>query len=317
MKSTNTVNSAMVDDFFKKQIATWPLACENYKMLKKVENKTMYIDRFSIKIQHNPARIKSSGAKLDESSIKNRKCFLCQKNLPAEQIILPVGDNYLILCNPFPIFPQHFTIANRKHTDQLILPHINDMLEITRQLNKYTIFYNGPRSGASAPDHAHFQACTRSYMPIDEDVEDLLTQQSTQMIHKNNGSLYAFSGYIRNGFVIESSVKETACELFKQLYHSLKKTINNDEEPMMNIFSYYSDKAWRMVIIPRKKHRPWQYDAAGDEHLLASPGAADIGGLFIMPLRKDFERISPAILQDIYQQVCFNDEEIALLNKNV
>lgn len=128
---------------------------------------------FSIRAQFNPARIVSTGAKVDARSLKERKCFLCPENLPVEQERLPFGFRHLVLCNPYPIFPQHFTIPTRKHTPQLILPQWNDFLELTRRLAPFTVFYNGPRSGASAPDHAHFQAVTRGIMPLDEEVTNL------------------------------------------------------------------------------------------------------------------------------------------------
>lgn len=59
---------------------------------------------------------------------------------------------------------------------------------------------------------------------------------------------------------------------------------------MMNIFGSYYDNNWVITVIPRKRHRPWQYEAEGNDHLLSSPGAADIGGLFITPLEKVSKR---------------------------
>ena len=53
-----------------------------------------------------------------------------------------------------------------------------------------------------------------------------------------------------------------------------------------------------------------QYEAEGDDHLLSSPGAADIGGLFITPLEKDFKKINPELLRDVYQQVCLSDRDV-------
>ena len=133
------------------------MAEKNYKALEAVQVKSFDMEGFSIRAQFNPARIVSTGAKVDARSLKERKCFLCPENLPVEQERLPFGFRHLVLCNPYPIFPQHFTIPTRKHSPQLILPQWNDFLELTRRLAPFTVFYNGPRSGASVksnPDTA-------------------------------------------------------------------------------------------------------------------------------------------------------------------
>lgn len=174
MKPNNWVSSSQATELLAKQLVTWPLAEKNYKALEAVQVKSFDMGGFSIRAQFNPARIVSTGAKVDARSLKERKCFLCPENLPVEQERLPFGFRHLVLCNPYPIFPQHFTIPTRKHTPQLILPQWNDFLELTRRLAPFTVFYNGPRSGASAPDHAHFQAVTRGIMPLDEEVTQFI-----------------------------------------------------------------------------------------------------------------------------------------------
>ena len=176
MKPNNWVSSSQATELLSKQLVTWPLAEKNYKALEAVQVKSFDMGGFSIRAQFNPARIVSTGAKVDARSLKERKCFLCPENLPVEQERLPFGFRHLVLCNPYPIFPQHFTIPTRKHTPQLILPQWNDFLELTRRLAPFTVFYNGPRSGASAPDHAHFQAVTRGIMPLDEEVTQFIRQ---------------------------------------------------------------------------------------------------------------------------------------------
>lgn len=313
MKPNNWVSSSQATELLSKQLVTWPLAGKNYKALEAVQVKSFDMGGFSICAQFNPARIVSSGAKVDARSLKERKCFLCSENLPVEQERLPFGIRHLVLCNPYPIFPQHFTIPTREHTPQLILPQWDDFLELTRRLTPFTVFYNGPRSGASAPDHAHFQAVSRGIMPLDEEVAHFIDRKVTtsQAVSRQagDGRILLLTGYLRNGFVIQASVQETATRLFKAIYASLPVP-PGELEPMMNLFgSYYNDN-WIITVIPRKRHRPWQYEAKGDDHLLSSPGAADIGGLFITPLEKDFKKISPKLLRDVYQQVCLSDREV-------
>ncbi|WP_165157695.1 DUF4922 domain-containing protein [Parabacteroides sp. ZJ-118] len=313
MKPNNWVSSSQATELLSKQLVTWPLAGKNYKALEAVQVKSFDMGGFSIRAQFNPARIVSSGAKTDTQSLKERKCFLCPENLPVEQERLSFGLHHLVLCNPYPIFPQHFTIPTRKHTPQLILPQWNNFLELTRRLAPFTIFYNGPRSGASAPDHAHFQAVTRGIMPQDEEVAHFIGRELTasQAVSRqaNDGRILLLTGYLRNGFVIQASAQETATRLFKTIYAALPIP-PGEPEPMMNLFGSYYDDNWVITVIPRKRHRPWQYEAEGDDHLLSSPGAADIGGLFITPLEKDFKKINPELLRDVYQQVCLSNREV-------
>ncbi|WP_297902491.1 DUF4922 domain-containing protein [uncultured Parabacteroides sp.] len=318
MKPNNWVSSSQATELLAKQLVTWPLAKKNYKALEAVQVKSFDMGGFSIRVQFNPARIISSGAKVDAQSLKERKCFLCPENLPVEQERLPFGFHHLVLCNPYPIFPQHFTIPTRTHTPQLILPQLDDFLELIRRLAPLTVFYNGPRSGASAPDHAHFQAVTRGVMPLDGDIQKLVTTfpskqnpfcQSPKKLTAEGGHIYSLTGYLRNGFVIQAPRQETAIRFFKEIYAALPIP-SGESEPMMNIFGSYYDSNWVITVIPRKRHRPWQYEAEGEDHLLSSPGAADIGGLFITPLEKDFKRITPELLRDVYQQVCLSDREV-------
>lgn len=202
MKPNNWVSSSQATELLSKQLVTWPLAEKNYKALEAVQVKSFDMEGFSIRAQFNPARIVSTGAKVDARSLKERKCFLCPENLPVEQERLPFGFRHLVLCNPYPIFPQHFTIPTRKHSPQLILPQWNDFLELTRRLAPFTVFYNGPRSGASAPDHAHFQAVTRGIMPLDEEVTQFI-RQSYASVYDNR--IYPLTGNLRPGLVIQAA----------------------------------------------------------------------------------------------------------------
>ncbi|MGC9355923.1 MAG: DUF4922 domain-containing protein, partial [Mariniphaga sp.] len=140
------------------QKAAWEMASKNYAALKSVQTRTFDFGHFEIVVQFNPERIRSSAAKTDTKSIAERPCFLCLKNLPPEQKGIPFGEDYLILTNPFPIFQTHLTIPHLHHTSQQITGFFPDMLRLSRKLNGFTVFYNGPQTGASAPDHFHFQA---------------------------------------------------------------------------------------------------------------------------------------------------------------
>lgn len=256
---------------------------------------------FSIRAQFNPARIVSTGAKVDARSLKERKCFLCPENLPVNRSDCLSAFAIWYCVTPTRSSP---SILIRKHTPQLILPQWNDFLELTRRLAPFTVFYNGPRSGASAPDHAHFQAVTRGIMPLDEEVTQFI-RQSYASVYDNR--IYPLTGNLRPGLVI--CCHRSRYPALQKIYAALP-ILPGEPEPMMNIFGSYYDNNWVITVIPRKRHRPWQYEAEGNDHLLSSPGAADIGGLFITPLEKDFKKINPELLRDVYQQVCLSDRDV-------
>lgn len=317
MKPNVWVSSAQAKELLSKQLVTWPLAQENYRALAtKVRIKSFDMGGFTVKVQYNPARSVSSFAKLDQMSLQTRKCFLCKENLPEEQIGLTFGYDYLVLCNPYPIFPEHFTITACRHIDQMILPRLHDFLELARRMEAFTIFYNGPRSGASAPDHAHFQAVTRSVMPLDNEWEMLLNGHGRLLWEQTNGQLYAFDRYLRNGFIIHAKTEEAATSCFRAVYDSLDKS-DNEVEPKMNLFAQYINKTWMLVVIPRRLHRPIQFHAEGTEQVLCSPGAADVGGLFITSREEDFDKMTPALLRNIYEQVCFTDAEMKKIAQTI
>jgi hypothetical protein len=271
------------------------------------QEKHIEVDHLPIIVQYNPSRIVSSGAKTDAQSIRERKCFLCSQNRPVGQEYVPFGDDYLILCNPFPIFPQHFTVPTRQHIEQTIIGRLDDMLDLAKALDSYTLFYNGPRSGASAPDHMHFQIVTKNYMPIDQ----LDISQTRLIRQKANTKLYLLDNYLRNGWIITSDNHEEASQFFTILCNALDTPVGQTE-PMMNIFCNYERGQWILKVIPRKKHRPSHYFASGEQQFLSSPGAADIGGVFITSRQEDFDKVTPHLLRDIYSQVCFGNDELAL-----
>lgn len=293
----------------ERQRACWPLAAQNYQALEQVETRTFTVDGVTIRAQFNPARIASSGAKVDRASLEKRPCFLCPDHLPQEQIRVPYGTRYQLLVNPFPIFREHLTIPAIEHAPQRILSRMDDLLALARDLSGLTLFYNGPSCGASAPDHAHFQAVTRGVMPIDRELSVSCPSVQSLLEMPAGGKLYAFTRYLRNGFLIQATQPEEARTLFQRLYHTLPVS-EEEAEPKMNLFCSYQNGCWQLVVIPRKRHRPWQYEAEGEQRLLSSPGAADVGGLFIAARREDFEKLTPDLLRDVYQQVCLSDGEI-------
>jgi hypothetical protein len=298
------------DALFEEQKVNWPLMQSNWDKLDGVRLKTIEFDGFSIRVQCNPRRIVSSAAKLDKVSIENRTCFLCLKNRVEEQNNVWFGEDYEILCNPFPIFKEHFTIARTSHTPQVIEPEFSGFLEISRELPDLVVFYNAPSSGASAPDHMHFQAGNLGLMPLDSEMEALKKKFGRRLVENPQMEIRAVEDGLRRFLVLESSTEDPLKKAFSALFDFLKEL--QGQEPKINMLSYYRDR-WQIVLFPRELHRPWQYFEEGEKNILLSPASVDMGGTLITPMEKDFEKINKEDIKDIFSQVSFSAPHFKLL----
>jgi len=288
-----------IKSLFHEQVSNWELARVNYEGLKTVRTKLFHFNDFEVTIQYNPARIASTGARVDNRSIAARKCFLCVENRPEEQQSI-VLDDYIVLVNPYPIFPQHFTIPRKEHSDQQIKPYFTDMLELAEALDDFIVFYNGPKCGASAPDHMHFQAGTKDFLPLLTDYKRMKPTHGELLEEGVNYQLYHLKNYLRTVYCIESDTIISAQNIFKNLY--IKWQGDSTEEPLMNIVCSYEDGIWYTFIFPRSAFRPWQYTAEGDQQLLVSPATVEMSGIFITPVEEHFNRISQNDVISIFEQ---------------
>lgn len=285
----------------------WELAKKNYAGLKNVKVRTLPFDGFDMLVQFNPERIRSSAAKVDAKSIEERPCFLCQHHLPKEQVGIPVLEKYVILVNPFPIFPEHLTIPHLDHIDQRIEGNLEDMLDLAKTLEEFTVFYNGPKCGASAPDHFHFQAGIKRFMPLERDYKKGSFFHYTKSV--NRVDVIKWTGYLRTILTFSGRDKHQITLLAEKLFGELKKLNPEESEPMLNILASYENSRWTVHIFPRKLHRPWQYFESGDDQILLSPASVDLGGVLITPREEDFNKISMIDVQDILEQVCVPEQQ--------
>lgn len=307
------VSAKDLQTLLSSQRQEWPMAASNFKGLEEVQSKTLNIGQAKVRVQFNPKRIISSGAKVDEKTIAERPCFLCEKNRPQEQKSILFGG-YEILINPFPIFPEHFTIPAISHTPQLIEGRIGDLLELAYQLTPYVLFYNGPFCGASAPDHMHFQAGNSRFLPIEEAAKE--QGQQDVIIKKERGIVFRIKDFPCQTLVIKSASKEFCQENFEKILTFLP-IHEGHEEPMMNILSFFHEGEWFLLIIPRKKHRPSCFFAEGNQKITISPASVDLGGVFITPLKKDFDRANEKLITEIYNEVCLDQEEMNYLINHI
>ena len=266
--------------------------------------------------QFNPARLVSTGAKIDKATLAKRPCFLCEKNRPVEQIVLPFGEGFDILVNPFPILPVHFTIPSRHHQLQAIAENYVQIHRLLRAYPQLMVFYNGPKCGASAPDHLHFQAGTSGILPLQRDWERLY--ETSVPLLKLNGTegIYEIKDYICPALAIVSHTEKHDVELFSRLYEALP--LKEDEtEPMMNIVAWRNGDAFISVVFPREKHRPDCYSAEGEALCLVSPGSLDMAGLLILPRQSDFEGMTSERAKAVLREVSLSDEAMAEVGKRI
>ena len=329
-----------IHKFVGDQLSRWPLACDNYRALKNVRVRELNVGGLTVKLQFNPARIVSSAAKLNKEDIAKRRCFLCRENRPAEQIMIKFdgrkGKKYHILVNPYPIFPDHLVIAKNRHVDQSIWHRYVDMLDLARKYSSYTFFYNGPKSGASAPDHHHFQAAPAGLIPLVEDVDALIksellcegnvgdsisrneiTGQHLQYVTSiQDAKLYHYDKFTTGVFVLRAETSKSAAKLFYRLL-DCADIPEGEKEPMFNLFTYWKDGEFRSVVIFRSRHRSHHYFSDGPDHLTMSPGCADMGGVFIVPVEAEYDKMTEELLAEMVQEVSISKEEDAVITNRL
>lgn len=319
MVNNNGINNKAVYDLIDRQLAVWQQAKDNFEALSGVGVKEVTVGGFPVKIQFNPARIVSSAAKVDPKTIKERKCFLCAANRPAIQEGLPfMGKKaeYSVLINPFPIFPKHLTVPDVNHVNQTIegeWERFEDMLSLSESLDEFLFFYNGPKCGASAPDHMHFQGGNKGFLPLEYNYNAL---EKKLLCATEGAKVYAVENYMRGILTIEATDKLAAVAQFRKIYNCLEVK-EGEWEPMLNLLAWVvkenNQTKYISVIFLREKHRPSHYFAEGDANILLSPASVDMGGVFITPLEKDFNKVTEKELVEIADEIQISNEFFGLV----
>ncbi len=319
-------------ELLEQQKRDWPILREGYSSLEKCRERRVDCGGLSVIIQHNPGRITSTLAAVGETDVRKRSCFLCRAHLPEEQKGILYRGEYLILCNPMPVFPVHFTIAHLEHRPQAVGGQMQAMLRLMSDFgNAWSILYNGPRCGASAPDHFHFQAVCAGRMPVEQEIARVaLPSQGAP------ARVIARSA-VRRMLLIRSSSVQGAEHAFQAFYAGLQQALGTDEEPMMNIIGQYvsnggerndsrdgksaasaaaklsGSKAlpeWRVLVFPRRKHRPDAFFREGNDRIAVSPAVVEMGGLFVTPFERDFQRLDATAVKSIYREVSLESEKL-------
>jgi hypothetical protein len=289
-------------ELLARQKESWEGLRKGYAALAEVRVRELSYPGVTVRLEFNPARIVSTSAPVDDRSIRERKCFLCAANLPPEQRGFLYGADHLVLCNPFPIFREHFTIPHKDHVPQRIDGRFGTLLALARDLDPhFMVMYNGPRSGASAPDHQHFQAGERGFLPIEREYAALagggrtLSDTGTRVLAVDDG--------LRRWFALEGGDVGGLEVTFGGILRALAFGTATAEEPMLNILAWYMRGAWRVIIVPRAKHRPSAYFAEGENKILISPAGTDCGGVCVTPVEKDFQNLTAESMRAIFDEV--------------
>ena len=304
-----------IDKFIKDQLSVWPMAAENYRNLKKAEVKYIEVGGLKVTVQYNPCRRISSEAALDKKSISERPCFLCPENRPAEQTNIEFegrkGRRYRVTLNPYPIFPSHLVISSFDHTPQSIWHRYQDLLDFVKENNEYLGFYNGPQSGASAPDHMHFQACPQGLMPLQRRVDELLDTNGDGTLefltNVKEARLFHLDEYARGVFVLRGTTAKSTAKLFYRLLDCAPLPEDSDE-PMLNLIAWCHGGEYRTVVMFREKHRPHNYFSTAPDHLAMSPGCADMAGVYVAPEKEDFDKLDSKLLTQVVEEVTASEE---------
>lgn len=300
------MEDSSISRFFNRQLEVWTDARHRFRDLKHVETR-QFSDQ--LKLQWNPARIVSTGAKIDKKTLGERPCFLCDKNRPKDQMSKQIDEKFHLLVNPFPILPVHFTIPARKHQPQLIYKNYGEMHRFISLHSDLMVFYNGPKCGASAPDHLHFQAGTNGILPLQTNWQRL-SRNLTDIISLNDEEkISVVRDFIVPAFVIISKSAESDEVLFRRLYKAMPQR-GDETEPMMNIISWRKGEEFISVVIPREKHRPEAYFAEGDAQFVVSPGALDMSGLIITPREEDFRKLTEEKALSLLQECGVSEEKM-------
>ncbi len=309
---TDFMDDNSLHRFFNRQMEQWELARNNFRNLYNVEQRSLSIDGNTLRVQFNPARIVSTGARIDKKSIAKRPCFLCRKNRPEEQMTKIIDKDFEILVNPYPILPVHFTIPMRSHQPQAILGCYSEIHRILTSWPELVVFYNGPKCGASAPDHCHFQAGCSGFLPIQTGWQRYSRNMTELYSTAEGDSISIINEYPTPALLIRSHSQKTDAELFKVVYKALPHT-PGDSEPMMNLVCWRTEDTFFTVVFARGKHRPDCYPqpegAAEDASFMISPGALDMAGLIITPRKEDFDRLTAEKAIAILKEVSLGDTQ--------
>jgi hypothetical protein len=268
-----------VDRLLESQAVVWPSLARGLQGLRESQTRVERVFGRDVLVRHIPHRIKSTTAPVDAISVSQRICFLCPMHLDPEEQGIPFNTEFTLYCNPFPILERHLTIVHVNHRLQRIGGQFGVFLELAEALPDSFMIYNGPECGASAPDHLHFQACSRAVFPIERD-----------NLH----------GFMPRVFILRDREATSLVGRLEALVEALRDVTEPVFEPMINVAAWFADGEWSVLIFPRGKHRPRVFETG---ELTVSPATIDLSGVFVVPKPDDFAKIRGTDIEKIFEEV--------------
>ncbi len=311
-----------ISKFIQDQLSRWPLAAANFRALKTMKVRSVEVGSLQARVQFNPSRIASTTAKVDKQTLASRPCFLCVEHRPPEQFHLKFegrkGRRYNIQVNPYPIFQKHLVIARAEHLPQAIWHHLPDMLDFAAAYRDFTVYYNGPMAGASAPDHLHFQAVPRGVLPLETAVDEFLENPGAPLSSVKDATLYHFRRFTRGIYCIKATTTKSLAKLFYQFLDCCP-VMDKGQEPRFNLYAWYNSAAdeYRVMAVLRTELRSHHYYSDGPDHLTIGPGAAEMAGVFVAPCEEDFAKVTPRQLEEILQEVSVSADDERMIDSRL
>ncbi len=276
-----------VDALLREQREEWPLLCKGQDGLAAARTRTLTADGADVLVRHIPHRAASTTAAVDGASIAKRPCFLCAENLDPRERGVPFGQDFTIYPNPFPIVERHLTIVHREHRPQRVAGLAGPMLDLAAALPGLFVIYNGPRCGASAPDHLHLQAGSRDGLPV------------VALAARSAGPLV--EGYGATAIALRGADRARLAGEMDRTLAALAAATGQEPEPWVNAAVFHEEgRGFTVLLFPRRKHRP---DAFHTGELTVSPAAIDLCGILVAPMERDFERLTGAAVAAIFREV--------------
>jgi hypothetical protein len=293
------------------QKLTWPDCQRGYDMVEQVLQRTIECSGFSVVIQYNPGRVVSTTAEVGEKDVALRPCFLCEANLPVWQRVISYYERYLLLCNPMPVFREHFTVPSIRHQPQRMIVDLPVFLGLALDCGpEWIVLYNGPRCGASAPDHLHFQITRAGFLPLEKEIRE---PGRLVPVGRSSGTcIFCVAEWGREAVVFESEIAEELASLLTSFLHALRAELRDSasDEPMVNAVCTHRDGIYRVIVFPRVKHRPDAYFRAGSERLVVSPAVAEMGGVIVTPRRADYDLMSAEVVENLYHEISLDRKTV-------
>ena len=299
-----------IESLIHRQLEASQMFADNFKNMYSSELREVRFDGFSYTLQMNPARIQSATADITKKPDSNR-CFLCPGNLIEGQFAEDYTSEFLMAVNPFPLAENHVTIISKLHKPQGIINIVNSFVKMADDMPGYAVFYNGPKCGASAPFHLHFQALKADALPVYNQIESLKNKAVHRSIY-SGALLYKINDGTRRFVLIEADNASQAQYYIERVLQEVNR-IYNTTEPEVNVGIVLRDGYYTVTIFPREKHRPEEYFRT-ENRILCSPGYADLAGLIPVCLKENFYSSTPDDVKSIMNQVCIAEDKFEKLN---